>query len=428
MTQLSDLNLLFIMADQLRADTLEGALAAHVPTPHLDSLARRGLVLTRHHTVATPCGPARASLLTGRYAHDHGAQGNGVPLRPGLSNLALELRKLGREPLLFGYTDTQPDPTRLHPNDPAHLSYTGPMEGFTEVVEMREESWRWLSFLRAEGLKVPDAGAPGAGLLYEPKGGVFGGPALYSARQSDTAFLTDETIKALDIRKRTPWTAFVTYIRPHPPFVAPAPYHDMIDPDGLPAPLRTDSDHPLLVAERASRSNGGMFWGFDGNLERLTPQIIAKVRATYLGLVAELDANIGRLFDWLRASGQMERTLIVFTGDHGEQLGDFGFWGKGLPFPQASHIPFILAGPDQPAGRVEDVTESMQVMPALLRLLGAGQTPDFTREGSALVELGVTLPSGPALCQVRHDRSSRVADFDGAAPPLEMAPEDGTPL
>ena len=100
-----DGNVLFIVADQLRADVLNGPLAACVPTPNLDRLAAEGVSFDNHFTVAVPCGPARASLLTGLYAMNHRSIRNGTPLAAHHDNLALALRRAGREPLLFGYTD-----------------------------------------------------------------------------------------------------------------------------------------------------------------------------------------------------------------------------------------------------------------------------------------------------------------------------------
>lgn len=439
----SELNLLFIIADQFRADLLSGRLAACVPTPNLDLLASMSLKLANHHTVAVPCGPARASLLTGLYASQHGAVRNGVPLKNGLSNFAHQLRRIGREPLLFGYTDTQPDPTYQFARDPARLSSTGPMDGFKEVVEMREEAWEWLAYLRAQGYDVPDAQAPDFKRLYEPVGSILGGPALYDAAHSDTAYLTTETIKALDVRKSQPWTAFVTYIRPHPPYVAPAPYHAMIDPETILEPLEAESCHPFLLAHRDHASNQGMFWGYDGNSKSLNSAKIAKVRATYLGLVAELDDNIGRLLEWLTATGQRDRTAIVFTSDHGDMLGDFGLWGKLSPFPQASHIPFFMHGPDIPLAEQNGVTQSTEVMAAILEYL-EGERICFSgllQDSKAKVEFSLTHPTKPTPlqkagivtaeasdCTVYHDAQDRTAVFGGRIPDLPMAPLDGRPI
>lgn len=400
-------NLLFIVLDQFRADLLEGRFAELVPTPNIDALARNSLCFRNHHTVVVPCGPSRASLLTGQYAMTHGSWCNGTPLARHHPTLASELRKIGREPLLFGYTDTQPDPAGMAPQDPAHHSYTGPMTGFTEVQEMREEAWAWLAHLRAKGYDVPDADAPDLNRLYRPTTGALGGPALYAADDSDTAFLTDQTIAQLDVRKARPWSALVTYIRPHPPFVAPAPYHAMIDPATLPAPTPAP-DHPFFAAFHAQASMPDMFWGFDGHLQGLDPDTIAKIRATYLGLVAEVDAHLGRLLRWLDDSGQRDDTLIVLTADHGEMLGDLGTWGKHLPFRHASHIPMMISGPDITPGRVDQPTRSIDVVPTILSRMGA--TPPPTMIGENL--LNRPTPPGVMVEMELGSRDLRVVAWE----------------
>lgn len=381
-------NLLFIVLDQFRADLLTGPMADCVPLPNLRRLAQQSLSFTNHHTVMVPCGPSRASLLTGQYAMTHRSVHNGTPLPDHIPNIATGLRSVGRELLLFGYTDTQPDPTHLHPNDPARRSYTGPIKGITEVVEMREEGWAWLAHLRGQGYDVPDADASDFDRLYRPKDGVLGGPALYEAKDSDTAYLTDQTIRHLDVRKARPWSAMVTYIRPHPPFVAPSPWHSLVDPKSVPTPAQGSTAHPFFAAYHAAPSSSGMFWGFDGDHSTLTPAQIAIIRATYLGLAAEVDHHIGRLLDWLEATGQADDTMVVLTADHGEMLGDLGLWGKRTPFRAASHVPLMIRAPGLGAGTVDAPSRSVDLAPTLLDAFGAQvprqmQGQKLTSEGLA---------------------------------------------
>ena len=127
---MSDRNILFIVLDQWRADALGCAGNPLIRTPHLDSIAADGVLFARHFAQCAPCGPSRASLLTGQYQHNHGVMRNGTPLAARFTNLALECRKAGYEPALFGYTDTAVDPARHPPNDPALRSYEQVMPGF----------------------------------------------------------------------------------------------------------------------------------------------------------------------------------------------------------------------------------------------------------------------------------------------------------
>ena len=374
-------NLLIIVTDQMRGDLFTGAFSGFGVTPNLDRLAAQSICFLDHHTNTVPCAPARASLLTGCYAMTNGVSDNGIPLARHFPTLATELRTLGREPLLFGYTDTQADPTGLHPSDPALHSYTAPAPGFTEVQEMREEGWAWLAHLRARGYDVPDVGADDFNRLYRPQDGIAGNPALYDAADSDTAFLTDRTLADLDIRKSRPWSALVTYIRPHPPYVAPAPYHDRVAAADTPDAAQ-GFDHAFFDAFHSGAAALGLFWGFDGRQNALTKDDTARCRAAYLGLIAELDHHIGRLLDWLDDTGQADDTLLVFTSDHGDMLGDRGIWGKRTPFRQASHIPLMIRDPRHAAGRANTVTEAIDVVPTLLRRLGG--TPPRAMDGGDL--------------------------------------------
>lgn len=440
-------NVLFIVIDQLRADVVDGALAAHVPTPNLDAFAAGAFGFRNHFSVTAPCGPARASLLTGLYAMNHRAIRNGTPLAGHHGNVALEVRKLGYEPLLFGYTDAQPDPHERHPADPDNLVYENVMRGFREVVEMRLEAGaEWPAFLRAEGYEVPDAMAADMWSLYRPEGGAFGGPALYRAEHSDTAYLTDETIKALSIRNNRPWFAHLAYIRPHPPFVAPAPYHRLIDPHGLPTPRSSGFAHPFRDAWFSDRSNQGMFWGFDGDCAGLDAGEAALARATYLGLVAEVDHHLGRLFGWLEASGQADNTLVVITADHGEMLGDQGYWGKDNVLDPVFRVPLMIRAPGLPPGESGAITESVDVVPTILEWLGGdapaamdgaslmpflhGETPETWRQAAMLetefgepgaptrFETHFKLPPQRTRAAILRERDWKYVHFAGGVPPL----------
>src|SRR5262245_39045418 len=126
---------LFISADQWRGECLS-ALGHLVRTPHLDRLARQGVLFRHHYTQASPCGPARASLLTGLYMMNHRSVRNGTPLDARHANLALEVRKAGYDPTLFGYTDTSPDPRRFAAGDPALTTYEGVLPGMTVGLQL----------------------------------------------------------------------------------------------------------------------------------------------------------------------------------------------------------------------------------------------------------------------------------------------------
>lgn len=386
-------NILLIAADQLRADALYGALATHIATPNFDRLAATGVAFDNHCTVTVPCGPARASLLTGLYAMNHRVIRNGAPLASQHSTVALEARKAGYEPMLFGYTDSARDPLGVPLNDPDLSIYEGLIPGFREVVEMRIESgFGWQAYLGARGYPLPRPLPERAEELFRPQAPVgsdrepqITDPALYRAADSDTAFLTDRTLEQLDARRDQPWFAHIAYLRPHPPLVAPEPYNTLVDPATLPPPLAasTAPNHPLVSLWHEQRLQKLPWQAGEhaaNDCRTLDDTASQQLRAVYLGLVAELDHHIGRLLDWLDETNQAERTLVIFTSDHADMLGDFGMWGKVNVFESAYKIPLLIRDPRRPqtAGqRFDRLSESVDIAPTILDWLDLPIPPAF---------------------------------------------------
>lgn len=443
-------NVLFILIDQFRADLLHGAMAAHVDLPHLRALMGDAVAFRRHYSVVNPCGPSRASILTGQYAMNHRSVRNGSPLRHDTPNLATEARKAGYHPLLFGYTDTTPDPRIHDPADPVLRSYEQPMAGFDEIVEMRlEESYPWRAHLAARGYDLPDYSrfyAPQAG---DGRARRLNDPAFYRAEDSDTAFLTDQCLTHLAQRRGQDWFAHLTYIRPHPPLVAPAPYNDMYSPAALPPTRHAGArgDHPFCDIARRYQTPDRFVQGFDGLPSGAETE--QALRAVYLGLATEVDHHIGRLIGFLKESGQYENTLLIVGADHGEMLGDYGIWGKMSIFDAAYHVPLIIRDPRQPGTHGTSTsawTESVDLVPTILDWIGstppasvngrslmpylAGEVPAQWRTGS-YSELAFGDPLSPTLWQqelglseaeanlaiLRHEALTLV-HFGGGLPPL----------
>jgi len=362
-------NVLFIVMDQFRADLLFGALADTVDLPNIRALMQDSVSFRNHWTVTVPCGPARASLLTGQYAMNHRSVRNGTPLDHTITNIPREMRKAGYAPMLFGYTDTPGDPRVYDPNDPQLRSYERPMAEFDEKVEMRlDESFPWRGHLAARGYDLPPYSK-----FYEPNGPDLDSPAFYAKEDSDTAFLTDECLKLLTAMKGERWFAHLTYIRPHPPFVAPEPYNRLYKGKNIPSPCPIDADiaeHPFLRDALHRYTMAKTVKGQPDLAE--TPETAQTIRQIYLGLASEVDHHIGRMIRFLKESGQYDSTLIVLCADHGEMLGDHESWGKSTIFDAAHRIPLIVRDPDiDAAGRVIDVpTESIDVFPTLLEFAG----------------------------------------------------------
>ncbi|MBT8414992.1 MAG: sulfatase-like hydrolase/transferase [Boseongicola sp.] len=375
-------NILFIVIDQLRADCLAGALADHVNLPNLQAFRAEAVTFLNHYSVCNPCGPSRASILTGQYAMNHGSVRNGTPLPHDTPTLGTEARRAGYRPMLFGYCDIAHDPRLHHPNDPDVHTYEAVAAGFDEVVEMRlEESFPWRAYLKSRGYDLPPYAS-----FYAPQGSDPCDPAFYRAEDSDTAFLTDCVLRDLAVRPKG-WFAHVTYIRPHPPFVAPEPYNRMYDPASLPVPEPESVKHPFLDAARRSKTAESCVQGLPDLAG--SDEAVAKLRALYFGLATEVDHHIGRLLSFLKETGQFDDTMIVITADHGETLGDQGCWGKSSYLDAAFHTPLIIRDPGKPHGYGRDVTqptESIDITPTILTRIGL--SPPDTMDGR---DLGVFL-------------------------------------
>ncbi len=379
-------NVLLVTADQWRAECLSTLGHPVVKTPHLDALAADGVLFRNHYTQCTPCGPSRASLLTGMYMMNHRSVRNGTPLDARFTNVALEVRRLGYDPGLIGYTDTSLDPRTLPPRDPARRRYGNVLPGFLQLVPGSESgvagALPWLRDLAAKGYAVPTTrhdiykpvdGYPGAG----ERGPTYP-PPCYRAEDSDTAFSTERAIEAMTTPAQTPWFLHLSLLRPHPPFIAPEPYNAMYDPADVPAFRRAASPeeearaHPFaafMLRQHLARED--LDPATHANDERSARQLCA----TYYGLMSEVDHHVGRMVAALKASGQYDNTLIVFTSDHGELLWDHWMLGKGIYFDQSVQIPLIVRAPggrmDKGRGRVvEAFSECIDVMPTILDMLG----------------------------------------------------------
>ena len=386
-------NVLFIVVDQLRADCIHGEMATHLDLPNLRALMADAVTFERHYSVMNPCGPSRASLLTGQYGMNHRSVRNGTPLRHDTPNVATEMRKAGYLPLLFGYTDTAQDPRQYPPNDPALRSYEHPMNGFQEVVEMRFETSRpWRSHLMKQGYQFDTYRQVFQPV--SPTGGTpkINDPALYRREDSDTAFLTDRFLDEMPAHEDTDWFAHLTYIRPHPPFVAPAPFNSMYDPSAIPMPERLENPeaevavHPFFGPRLDQKSMAGMVVGFPDLA--VTDENTQALRAIYMGLISEVDLHIGRVIQFLKDSGQYDDTLVIVTSDHGEMLGDHHRWQKMTAYDAAYHTPLIVRLPgneDRAGTRVPQPVETIDVTPTILDWVG--QDIPNSMDGRSLLPL-----------------------------------------
>ncbi len=378
-------NVLLITSDQWRGDCLSVNDHPCVQTPNYDALAAQGVYFRKHFAVCAPCGPARASLLSGMYMQNHRVVRNGTPLDDRHTNIARELRKAGYEPVLFGYTDTTLDPRAYSEAEVRQYGYEGMLPGFTEGLLLPgDRPDAWLRYLKAQGYAIEtleQAYRPVDNYAGAAQKGRTWSPPIYASDHSQTAFLTGEVMQYIE-RASDNWFIHLSYLRPHPPFIAPEPWNKMYDADQVPLPVRSDSvstqaaTHPWLAAALGPHGDWFAPWVREALPAADYEREIRQVIATYLGLVSKVDHYVGELMGFLKSIGKYDDTLIVLTSDHGELLGDQWLFGKSGFFDSSYYIPLIIRDPGslsrQQGGVVDCFTESVDVMPTILDALGLG--------------------------------------------------------
>jgi arylsulfatase A-like enzyme len=374
----SRMNVLFITADQWRADLQERAATLGRPLDNLAALAREGTSFLAHYGQAQPCGPSRASLYTGLYAHKHRSVFNGAPLDKRHATLFQQARAVGYRPVLFGFTDTTLDPRGQFPADPDHGNFENVAPGLAVETLLTGRAIPWLAALKAKNIPVPRPELGRAGILGQ---GALGDPPVFTPEEGETAFLTDRFLRWLSVPEHRPWFAHLSCIAPHPPFVAQSRFRP--DPrDALEvlaarsAPSGESAPHPLVAALRATQTTRKSIPGLDVPVHALTPEQRAMVEACYIGLAAEVDHHLGRVFSALKVAGEWDNTMIVFTSDHGEQMFEHDLLDKNSFYDGSARVPLILRHPhpDFDAGRgarIPRFSEAVDLMPTLLEALGA---------------------------------------------------------
>jgi len=401
-------NILFIMCDQLRFDYLSCAGHPTLQTPNIDALAKRGVRFTRTYVQSPVCGASRMSFYTGRYVSSHGAAWNGFPLKVGEMTMGDYLRPLGLDTVLVGKTHIEPDSEGMErlgidPEsiigvrvsecgfDPYErddgLHGVGP-DGRYDPRNPRYNAWLndkgyagdnpWHDYANAadgEG----NALASGWAMRHARK------PARVAEEDSETPYMTRRAMDYMTEAGDRPWCLHLSYIKPHWPYIAPAPYNDMYSPDDVIPAVKSEGErvdpHPVyrefmnhLVARNFSRD-----------------EVRREVIPVYMGLIKQIDDQLGMLFAFMRERGLLDNTLIVFTSDHGDYLGDHWLGEKDLFHAPSVNIPLIVVDPspaaDAARGSVCDAAvESIDLLPTLLDSLGSDPREQSHRlEGRSLL-------------------------------------------
>ena len=388
-------NVLWIMADQLRFDYLSCYGHPHLHTPHIDALAARGVRFDRAYVQSPVCGPSRMSAYTGRYVRSHGSTWNGMPLRVGEPTLGDHLREAGARAVLVGKTHMIADKEGMAWLGIDPESEIGVARGecgfepFERDDGLHPDSPRqqWSAYddyLVAHGYESDNPWEDFANSGIDDDGELLSAWLLKHSRlaanvpeeHSETAYMTNRAMAFMEdaMQDGRPWMCHLSYIKPHWPYIVPAPYHDMYDETHIVDPIRSDAeretDHPLLRAyldARVCRS-----FARDHVREHVIP--------AYMGLIKQLDDNLGRLFAWMDEKGLSENTIIAFTSDHGDYMGDHWMGDKDFYHDVAVKVPLIIADPrpeaDVSRGTVSDaLVEMIDLAPTFMNALGCAAKP-----------------------------------------------------
>ena len=397
-------NFLFIMCDQLRADYLSCNGHPTLDTPHIDALAARGVNFTRAYCQSPVCGPSRMSFYTGRYMFSHGATWNNVPLSVGAWTMGDYLRPLGQRTVLVGKTHMRADDEGMARLQIAPVSPLGVLVsqcGFEPYErddglhpdQSADPNLAYNRYLRARGYVSDNPWHDFANSVEGPNGEVLSGwymrnahlPARVAEADSETAYMTNRAMDFIREAGPGPWCLHLSYIKPHWPYIAPAPYRDMYGAQHVVPARRHASErhqpHPVLAA----------FMQHEESRSFQRDEVRQHVIPAYMALVKQIDDHLGRLWQFLEAQGRLQDTMIVLTSDHGDYLGDHWLGEKELFHEASARIPMIVYDPDTAAAATRGTTEArlveaIDLLPTFLDALGGDLHP-HRLEGRSLLPL-----------------------------------------
>lgn len=359
-------NTIFILSDEHNKRVLGCYGHPMIQTPNLDKLAARGTRFTSAYTNCPICVPARASFATGRYVHEHRCWDNAIAYDGKLPSWGHRLMEQGHHAVSIG---------KLHyaSGDDAKRN------GFNEEIlpmHIVNGVGDLLGLIRDE--------------LPRRKGAANLGPEAGPGESDYTRYdraIVEETVKWLTNEapkhKAKPWAMYVGFVAPHFPLIAPQAFYDLYPVDKVPFPDMYAHDqrprHPFTDAMRKSMC-------FD---EPFDEPMVRRAIAAYFGLTSFMDDNVGKILRALEELGELANTRIVYTSDHGDNLGTRGMWGKSTMYEESAGIPMIAAGPDIPAGRVCDTPVTLaDAFPTYVQSAGAKLAPaDTTLPGTSLIDI-----------------------------------------
>jgi len=363
-------NILILMSDEQRWDTLGYAANPVAQTPHLDQLAARGTVFDRCYTAYPLCCPARASLWTSRMPHNHHVWANWCAIRPELRDGGL-VASFART----GYHTIYTGKWHVPGTTPARLSFAD-ATAIPAVIQGRDrgryiEEYRAYAAARGYALlphHLENLTAQDVEQLTQPGRAPCGTAEIPLGDFLET-WQTTQFLSALNRRpKDRPFFAACSYNAPHFPMIVPDPYDRLVSPETLPlwSNFRAGTEGK---PEEVLRSH------YYTDTAELSEFEWRRLIAHYLGFCALIDTQVGRVLDHLRATDALDDTIVVFLSDHGDMIGSHGLNQKGhaLHYEETLRVPLIITHPDLAGGwRIDDFVSLIDLLPSLAELAGVG--------------------------------------------------------
>lgn len=371
-------NLVFIFSDEHTRD-ISGCYGHKViRTPNIDRLAARGTKFANAYTNCPICVPARTSLQTGTYVAQNRSWDNAHAYHGEIRSWGHRLREAGHKCLSIG---------KLHFRSSATDNGFDPEVIPLHIVEARGD------LLGSIRRPLPAERGHIKGLAHE----LGPGESSYAGYDRKIAAASIEWLKTQAPKETKPFVLFVAFVKPHFPLIAPQKFYDMYDPAKLNMPrLYAPEDRPNHPVVQTLRRTMNYDDFFDG------PDHVKRAIANYYGMVSFLDDNIGQVVQAIDEAGLGANTRVIYTTDHGDNLGVRGMWGKSVHYEESNAIPMIMAGPGIPAGHtVETPVSLVDMYQTILECTGLPSTRDEAHlPGKSLFSfLANEEPERPALSE-----------------------------
>ena len=372
-------NILVIISDEHRRDALGCMGHPIVKTPHLDRLAKTGTTFTRAYTASPMCVPTRAALATGQYPHQNGFW-DSVHAFDGRQSWMKIARDQGYNVTSIGKL---------------HFKSGETDNGFTEeILPMHIVDGKgWVIGLLRDDPPFYESAAE----LAEEVGK---GSSSYTDYDKAITSAAEDWIKD-PARHDTPFVGFVSLVSPHYPLIAPTEFFDLYNPDDMPLPEPSATLHPELEKMNT-------FLGYENHFD---DQRKREAIAAYYGLVSFLDDCIGRIISALEEAGLKDDTIIIYTSDHGEMLGDKGLWTKMVMYEASAGIPMIIVGGDIPKGKITATgAHLLDIATTVVEGIGAEKPQDWPGQNLAMLAQAEEDTSRPLFVEY-HDGGSSTGTF-----------------